>query len=67
MKCKECKIDAAEFDRLINMEARLTMAIEAHSLYIENIQANPYGGAVLSKKTALEFTLGILTDIRDDQ
>ena len=63
--CDECGIEAAEYERLKQIEDRLTLAIEAHTLFIDNIENDPYKAAVLSKQQALEFTLGILNDIRE--
>lgn len=56
---------ASELHRLKEMEDRLTLAIETHEMYIEAIEADPYGDVVLTKKVALNFTLDILRDIKN--
>lgn len=54
-----------ETQRLKDIEDRLKLAIETHEVFIEAMEADPYGDVVLTKKVALNFTLDILRDIKN--
>lgn len=58
--------DQKALELLREIEERLELAIQAHSLYIENIEADPHRVTILSKKAALEYTLDILKDIKGE-
>lgn len=59
------KENEEELARLKGIEERLELAIQAHSLYIESIEADPHRVTILSKKAALEYTLDILLDVKN--